>query len=72
MFAICGRVRLSSDFSEIKIALRFDLDAPAPNFKPDWNKPLKAAQLSHTWFAGAFRVPPMLRPGLCKAARIYS
>jgi hypothetical protein len=68
MFAICGRVRLSSDFSEIKIALRFDLDAPAPNFKPDWNKPPGSSIL----LAGAFRVPPMLRPGLCKAARIYS
>ena len=37
--AICGRVRLSSDYSEIKIRLKFAPDAPAPNFEPDWNKP---------------------------------
>jgi hypothetical protein len=36
---MCGRVRLSSDYSEIKIALKFDLEAPAPNFAADWNKP---------------------------------
>jgi hypothetical protein len=28
----------SSDYSEIKIELKFNLAAPAPNFKPDWNK----------------------------------
>jgi putative SOS response-associated peptidase YedK len=36
---MCGRVRLTTDYSEIKIALQFDLDAPAPNYAPDWNKP---------------------------------
>jgi hypothetical protein len=34
-----GRVRLSSDYSEIKIKLKFDLESPAPNFEADWNKP---------------------------------
>ena len=34
---MCGRVRLSSDYSEIKIKLKFDLDAPAPNFEREWN-----------------------------------
>jgi putative SOS response-associated peptidase YedK len=42
---MCGRVRLSSDYSEIKIRLKFDLDAPAPNFEPDWNKPPTAPML---------------------------
>ena len=42
---MCGRVRLSSDYSEIKIALKFDLDAPAPNFEADWNKPPTAEAL---------------------------
>jgi hypothetical protein len=36
---MCGRVRLSSDYSEIKIRLKFDPDYPAPNFARDWNKP---------------------------------
>jgi hypothetical protein len=36
---MCGRVRLASDYSEIKIRLKFAPDSPAPNFEPDWNKP---------------------------------
>ena len=39
MSIMCGRVHLSSDYSEIKIKLKFDPDYPAPNFAPDWNKP---------------------------------
>jgi len=30
-------VRLASDYSEIKIRLKFGPNAPAPNFKPSWN-----------------------------------
>jgi hypothetical protein len=29
---MCGRVRLASDYSEIKIRLKFAPDTPAPNF----------------------------------------
>jgi putative SOS response-associated peptidase YedK len=36
---VCGRVRLSSDFSEIRIKLKFDADGRAPNYPPDWNIP---------------------------------
>jgi putative SOS response-associated peptidase YedK len=36
---MCGRVRLSNDYSEIKIRLRFDATAPAPNIPPSWNIP---------------------------------
>ena len=36
---MCGRVRLSSDYSEIKIKLKFDPASPAPNYAADWNKP---------------------------------
>src|SRR5580704_1131898 len=42
---MCGRVRLSSDFSEIRIKLKFDAESPAPNFEPDWNKPPTALML---------------------------
>jgi hypothetical protein len=45
MAVMCGRVRLSSDYSEIKIALKFAANAPAPNFEPDWNKPPTAPML---------------------------
>jgi len=34
---MCGRVRLSSDVSEIKIAFGIPPERPAPNFAPTWN-----------------------------------
>jgi putative SOS response-associated peptidase YedK len=35
---MCGRVRLSDDFSEIKIAFRIPPEYPTPNtYKPSWN-----------------------------------
>jgi putative SOS response-associated peptidase YedK len=34
---MCGRARLSSDVSEVKIAFRIPPDRPTPNFPPSWN-----------------------------------
>ncbi|HEY1260495.1 MAG TPA: SOS response-associated peptidase [Stellaceae bacterium] len=34
---MCGRARLSSDVSEIKIAFRIPPERPTPNFAPSWN-----------------------------------
>jgi putative SOS response-associated peptidase YedK len=34
---MCGRVRLSTDFSEIKIAFRIPPERPTPNGAPSWN-----------------------------------
>jgi putative SOS response-associated peptidase YedK len=34
---VCGRARLSSDVSEIKLAFRIPPDRPMPNFPPSWN-----------------------------------
>jgi hypothetical protein len=34
---MCGRVRLSSDVSEIRIAFRIPPERPIPNFPPSWN-----------------------------------
>jgi putative SOS response-associated peptidase YedK len=34
---MCGRARLSSDVSEIKIVFSFSPHRPAPNFPPSWN-----------------------------------
>lgn len=34
---MCGRAKLPTDYSEIKIKLRFDDRWPAPNLKPSWN-----------------------------------
>jgi putative SOS response-associated peptidase YedK len=61
---MCGRVRLSSDYSEIKIALKFDLAAPAPNFAPDWNKPPTEPMLVAIRSEDGKRVPRMMRWGL--------
>ena len=35
--AICGRVRLSSDVSEIKLVFSIPPHRPTPNFAPTWN-----------------------------------
>jgi putative SOS response-associated peptidase YedK len=34
---MCGRVRLSSDVSEIKLVFSISPHRPAPNFAPSWN-----------------------------------
>ena len=35
--AVCGRVRLSSDVSEIKLVFSIAPERPTPNFPPSWN-----------------------------------
>jgi putative SOS response-associated peptidase YedK len=61
---MCGRVRLSSDYSEIKIRLKFDPAAPAPNFERDWNKPPTTPMLVAIRPIDGKRVPKMMRWGL--------
>lgn len=34
---MCGRARLATDHSEIRIELRLSDLAPAPNWRPSWN-----------------------------------
>ncbi len=34
---MCGRARLSTDYAETRIKLRFDPDYPAPNIPASWN-----------------------------------
>lgn len=58
---MCARVRLSSDYSEIKIKLKFYLDAPAPNFEADWNKPPTAPMLVAVRSIDGKRTPTWLR-----------
>ncbi len=62
--SICGRVRLSSDYSEIKIRLKFAPDAAAPNFEVDWNKPPTAPMLVALRSEDGKRIPRMMRWGL--------
>ena len=59
---MCGRVRLSSDYSEIKIKLKFD--GPPPNFERDWNKPPTSPMLVAIRSMDGRRIPKMMRWGL--------
>ena len=34
---MCGRAKLETDISEIKIAFRIPPEYPTPNFAPSWN-----------------------------------
>src|SRR6266404_2626751 len=34
---MCGRAKLETDVSEIKIAFRIPAEYPTPNFAPSWN-----------------------------------
>jgi putative SOS response-associated peptidase YedK len=61
---MCGRVRLASDYSEIKIRMKFAADAPAPNFEPDWNKPPTMPMLVAMRSVEGQRVAKMMRWGL--------
>jgi putative SOS response-associated peptidase YedK len=61
---MCGRVRLSSDYSEIKIRLKFAPNSAAPNFEPDWNKPPTAPMLVAIRSVNGERVPKMTKWGL--------
>jgi putative SOS response-associated peptidase YedK len=61
---MCGRVRLSSDYSEIKICLKFAPNSVAPNFEPDWNKPPTAPMLVAIRSVNGERVPKMMKWGL--------
>ena len=61
---MCGRARLTSDYSEIKIRLKFDLGAPAPNFAPDWNKPPTMPMLVCVRSVDGKRIPKMMKWGL--------
>ena len=64
---MCGRVRLVSDYSEIKIRLKFGSTAPAPNFKPSWNVPPTDPMLVATYAQGGERISQIMRWGLLPA-----
>jgi putative SOS response-associated peptidase YedK len=61
---MCGRVRFASDYSEIKIRLKFAPDSLAPNFEPDWNKPPTSPMLVAIRNVEGQRVPKMMKWGL--------
>jgi putative SOS response-associated peptidase YedK len=57
-----GRVRLDSDYSEIKIRLKFVPDAPAPNYEADYKPPTKPMLVAMRSVDGR-RVPQMMKWG---------
>ena len=61
---MCGRVRLSTDYSEIKIRLRFDATAQSPNLPPSWNIPPAEKMLVATYTADGRRISEVMRWGL--------
>jgi putative SOS response-associated peptidase YedK len=61
---MCGRVRLSSDYSEIKIRLQFAPDSVPPNFEASWNKPPTEPMLVAIRSKDGKRIPKMMRWGL--------
>ena len=61
---MCGRVRLSSDYSEIRIKLKFDPASAVPNFEADSNKPPTAPMLVAIRSVEGKRTPKMMRWGL--------
>ena len=62
---MCGRARLSSDVSEIKIAFGIAPDRPTPNFPPSWNvAPTDSLPVVRYDAKAAQRSVDMLRWGL--------
>jgi putative SOS response-associated peptidase YedK len=61
---MCGRARLLTDYSEIKIRLKFAPDAPAPNYDRNFNLAITEKMLVAIRSEEGRRVPQMMRWGL--------
>jgi putative SOS response-associated peptidase YedK len=59
-----GRARLASEYSEIKIKLKFAPNAPAPNFETNWNLAPTEPMLVAIRSVDGERVPRMMKWGL--------
>jgi putative SOS response-associated peptidase YedK len=64
MQAMCGRVRLSTDYSETKIKLKFDAAHPAPNIPASWNVCPTDPMLVAVRSEDGKRIPQQMRWGL--------
>jgi putative SOS response-associated peptidase YedK len=62
---MCGRARLATDYSEIRIQLGFGDTARIPNFKPSWNiAPTQDLLVALRDSESGARVPALMRWGL--------
>jgi putative SOS response-associated peptidase YedK len=64
MEAMCGRVRLSTDYSETKIKVKFDAAYPAPNIPASWNVCPTDPMLVAVRSQDGKRIPQQMRWGL--------
>jgi putative SOS response-associated peptidase YedK len=64
LVAMCGRARLSTDYSETRIKLRFDPEYPAPNIPASWNVCPTDPMLVAIRSQDGKRVPQQMRWGL--------
>src|ERR1700722_8921186 len=62
--SMCGRARLASDYSEIKIRLKFAPNAAGPNFETNWNLAPTEPMLVAIRSVDGERVPRMMKWGL--------
>ncbi len=61
---MCGRVRLGTDFSQIRIKLKFDARYPAPNIPASWNVCPTDPLLTAVRDKDGRRIPLQMRWGL--------
>jgi putative SOS response-associated peptidase YedK len=61
---MCGRTRLSTDYSETRIKLKFDGDYPAPNIPASWNVCPSDPMLVAVRSKDGKRIPQQMRWGL--------
>jgi SOS response associated peptidase (SRAP) len=61
---MCGRTRLSTDYLETRIKLKFDPDYPAPNIPASWNVCPTGPMLVAVRNEDCKRIPRQLRWGL--------
>ena len=61
---MCGRARLSTDYSETRIKLKFDPDHPAPNVPGSWNVCPTDPMLVAVRSEDGKRIPQQMRWGL--------
>lgn len=61
---MCGRARLVSDYSEIKMRMKFAPNAPAPNFETNWNLAPTEPMIVAIRSVDGERVPRMMKWGL--------
>jgi SOS response associated peptidase (SRAP) len=64
LLTMCGRARLSTDYSEIRIKLKFDPDYPAPNIPASWNVCPTDPMLVAVRSQDGKRIPQQMRWGL--------